>query len=113
MQAQALTSKARLRQHLLDGEQDIDTLSESLQQHQYQQQQQNPKYNRFQPAYMQQQQQQFMNVPGAVSHTNLITSASTTNYDIMTPLPTSGSPFTPIVTQAIQTLIRTHQENHP
>lgn len=90
----ALTSKARLRQHLLDGEQDIDTLSESLQQHQYQQQQQNPKYNRFQPAYMQQQQQQFMNVPGAVSHTNLITSASTTNYDIMTPLPTSGSPFT-------------------
>ncbi|CAX43784.1 conserved hypothetical protein [Candida dubliniensis CD36] len=90
----ALTSKVRLRQHLLDGEQDIDTLSESLQQHQYQQQQQNPKYNRFQPAYIQQQHQQFMNVPGAVSHTNSITSASTTNYDIMTPLPATGSPFT-------------------
>ncbi|RCK55232.1 hypothetical protein Cantr_04054 [Candida viswanathii] len=86
----ALTNKARLRQQILDGEQDIDTLSQSLnQQQQYQNQQQ--KNARYQPAYLQQQQQQYFMNGG--SQANLFTSASTTNYDLMTPLPT-GTPYT-------------------
>ncbi|KAL6452199.1 hypothetical protein SBY92_001456 [Candida maltosa Xu316] len=90
-----VTNKARLRQQILDGEQDIDSLSQSLnQQQQYlQQQQQQGRPNRYQPAYMQ-NQQYLMNPNG--SHANSITSSSTTNYnyDMMTPLPQSGSPYT-------------------
>ncbi|KAI3403702.2 hypothetical protein KGF56_003520 [Candida oxycetoniae] len=90
--------RGRLRRQLLEGEQNIDTLSESLLEQQYQQQQrqQQSKHPRFVPAYLQQQQQQQQQHPYNGPRTNSINSISTANYDIMTPLPGShsGTPFT-------------------
>ncbi|CAK9438214.1 uncharacterized protein LODBEIA_P24760 [Lodderomyces beijingensis] len=90
---EAAAQKGRLRRQILEGEQNIELLSDSIQQHQ-QYDQQKQKHARYTPAYMQLQQQQLMynNGPRA----NSINSMSTTNYDIMTPLPgsQSGTPFT-------------------
>ncbi|KAK6454572.1 uncharacterized protein RJT20DRAFT_130735 [Scheffersomyces xylosifermentans] len=64
--AQANTHKARLRQHLLNGEQDIDALS--------------------QPVYA--QQQQFQQNQYQQNQYGVLPQQPYSNYDIMTPLPT-------------------------